>query len=172
MTGSTSPSGTPLVTPIDWNDLINVARHLLTPILPAAQPTPASVRRAVSTAYYAMFHALLSSNADALVGLPHDQTTLDAWLRVYRNTNHGPARSALKNNLSRFTPDVHRFASLFCDLQDERHNADYNPQASVMTAQTALNWTNRTEVAIRDFLNAGHGERALVATLTTIPGSR
>ena len=111
-----------------------------------------------------MFHAL--------VGPPHDQTTLDAWLRVYRNTNHGPARSALKNNLSRFTPDVHRFTSLFCDLQDERHNADYNPHASVMTAQTALNWTNQTEVAIRDFLNAGHGERALVATLTTIPGSR
>ena len=49
---------------------------------------------------------------------------------------------------------------------------DYNPQASLMTPNTALNWVNRTEAAINDFLNASPGERILVATLITIPGSR
>ena len=31
------------------------------------------LRRAVSTAYYAMFHALANSNANALIGAPHKQ---------------------------------------------------------------------------------------------------
>ena len=168
----TNSGATPLAVPIDWAALIDTARHLLTPIPPAAQPTPESIRRAISTAYYAMFHALLGSSADMLIGPPGDQATLDAWLHVYRNTNHRPAYNALKRNLQQFTPRVYRFADLFCQLQDERHNVDYNPQASLMTPNTALNWVNRTEVAINDFLNSRPGERILVATLITIPGSR
>lgn len=63
-------------------------------------------------------------------------------------------------------------AGLFCDLQNERHHADYNPHASMMSAQTALNLINQAEPVIKDFLNASPGERALVATLITVPGSR
>ena len=76
----TNSEAIPLAVPIDWAALIDTARHLLTPIPPAAQPTPESIRRAISTTYYAMFHALLSSSADVLIGPPSDQATLSAWL--------------------------------------------------------------------------------------------
>ena len=80
MTTSGATSGSPLATPVDWHDLIDTGRALLVPVPPATQPTPGAIRRAVSTAYYAMFHALVGSNADTLVGLPHDNVALDAWL--------------------------------------------------------------------------------------------
>ena len=43
---------------MDWIELIRVSR-----LLAAGQPSQEALRRAVSTAYYAMFHALTTSNA-------------------------------------------------------------------------------------------------------------
>ena len=70
MTAGNPAPQSPLVAPISWADLIGAARKLLNPTPPATGVTDAAIRRAVSTAYYAMFHALLASNANSLVG-PH-----------------------------------------------------------------------------------------------------
>lgn len=51
---------------IRWQDLIATSRSLTTPQPPATAPLEDSLRRAVSTAYYAMFHALAASNAECL----------------------------------------------------------------------------------------------------------
>ena len=59
------------------------------------------------------------------------------------------------------------FADLFCDLQNERHNAGYNPQAS-FTAQTAATWLNKAEAAITGFLQTSRSERAAIAILTLV----
>ncbi len=48
---------------MDWVELISASR-----LLAAGQPSQEALRRAVSTAYYAMFHALATSNADLIVG--------------------------------------------------------------------------------------------------------
>ena len=61
--------------PISWTELIAAGRATLIPLPPATQPTQAAIRRAISTAYYAAFHALTTSNADALIGPVHDQLT-------------------------------------------------------------------------------------------------
>jgi uncharacterized protein (UPF0332 family) len=37
-------------------------------LLASGQPSQEALRRAISTAYYAMFHALANSNADLVVG--------------------------------------------------------------------------------------------------------
>ena len=63
--------------PISWTDLIAAGRATLIPQPAATQPTQAAIRRAISTAYYAAFHALTTSNADALIGPVHDQLTAD-----------------------------------------------------------------------------------------------
>ena len=136
---------------------------------PATQPTQAAIRRAISTAYYAAFHALTTSNADALIGPVHDQLTADLWIRIYRSLNHGQAKSQLepevKRNQPRLSADTLNFVGLFCKLQDERHNADYNPRAN-STVQTANTWLDRVEAAITDFLMTSQSERAAVAILT------
>ena len=67
-TGANQPAFQPAV-PINWKDLIVAGRATLIPQPPATQPTPAAIRRAISTAYYAAFHALTASNADVLVGV-------------------------------------------------------------------------------------------------------
>lgn len=88
MTVSSAASGTLLATPIDWTDLIDSSRLLLVPVPPATQPTQTSNRRAISTAYYGMFHALLASNADTLIGSPQNTVDLAGWTQIYRNTQH------------------------------------------------------------------------------------
>ena len=154
-------------TPISWSELIVAGQANLAPQPPSNQPTPAAIRRAISTAYYAAFHALIASNADALIGPAQDQLTADAWLRICRGLNHNQARSQLQQNRASFSASVQVFADLFRDLQNERHNADYNPRA-VFTAQTASTWLNKAEAAIIDYLQAPQPERAAVAILTLV----
>ena len=165
-TGATHSTGHPAA-PIDWTELIAAGRAALTPQPPAVEPTPAAIRRAISTAYYAMFHALTASNADALIGPVHDQLAADAWIRIYRGLDHGYAKSQLQRNRTGLSADARIFADLFCDLQNERHNADYNPRAT-FTIQTATAWLNKAEAAIVDFLQTGLSERAAIAILTLI----
>lgn len=165
-TGATRPTIHPPA-PVNWTDLIATGRTTLIPQPPAAQPTLAAIRRAISAAYYAAFHALTASNADALIGSVHDQLTADAWIRIYRGLNHNHAKSQLQRNRTGFSADARVFADLFSDLQNERHNADYNPQAT-FTVQTATIWLNKAEAAITDFLQTSRSERAAIAILTLI----
>ena len=153
--------------PIDWRGLITAGRATLLPQPPATQPDPAAVRRAVSTAYYAAFHALTASNADTLIGTPTDQLTIEAWIRIYRRLDHGHAREQLRLTRHNFSAHARTFADLFLDLQNERHNADYNPLA-IFTPQTATTWLNNTEAAIFDFLQTTTTERAAIAVLTLV----
>ena len=69
---------------MDWEVLIVSSRALASPIPPDDQPKDEALRRAISTAYYAMFHALATSNADCIVGPPRDTMASHAWDRVYR----------------------------------------------------------------------------------------
>ena len=49
---------------INWYNLINAGRDLLNPQRNGNPPTDEHIRRAISSAYYALFHALATSNAD------------------------------------------------------------------------------------------------------------
>lgn len=165
-TGPTHPTDRPSA-PVNWTELIDAGRAVLIPQTPAIQPAPAAIRRAISTAYYAVFHALTASNADVLIGPVHNQLTADAWIRIYRGLDHGYAKSQLQRNRTGLSADAQKFADLFRDLQNERHNADYNPQAT-FTIHAATTWLNNAEAAIIDFLQTSQSERAAIAILTLI----
>ncbi len=165
-TGAVQPPFQPLM-PISWSELIVAGQANLAPQPPAAQPAPAAIRRVISTAYYAVFHALAASNADVLIGSAHDPLTADAWVRTYRGLNHNQARSQLQQNRTSFSANVRVFADLLRYLQNERHNADYNPQAT-FTAQTAATWLNKADIVITNFLQASQSERAAVAIFTLV----
>ena len=103
----TTPAAQP-PEPIDWRDLIATGRVTLIPQSPGTQPGAAALRRAVSTAYYAMFHALAASNADALMGTPNDELTTDAWVQIYRGLNHNQTRAQLQQNQARMSAKLPR----------------------------------------------------------------
>ena len=153
--------------PVDWRELIAAGRAALIAEAPATQPAPAAIRRAISTAYYAAFHALTTSNAEMLMGTVSDQLPVEAWIRIYRGLDHRQARTQLQQNRAALSVGARAFAELFYDLQIERHNADYNPLAT-FTAQTATNWLTKAEATIIDFLETSATERAAIAILTLI----
>jgi len=116
-------------------DLLEQARLLAQPGTGRGRPRQASLRRAVSTAYYAVFH-LLSADATAQAS-PAGPTGLRK--RVQRSLQHTTMKTAayaLQSNpphprilalISGAIPTpLLSVARGFVRLQDERHNADYD----------------------------------------------
>ena len=77
----TTPA-TPTPAPIEWANLIQAGRDLLSPQQAGRLPTHEHIRRAESNAYYAMFHSLAHSNATTLIGPPTNPTTTAPWSRI------------------------------------------------------------------------------------------
>lgn len=165
MTTAPTPASRQPLTAIDWQELIAAARASLAPASSGTGPSTEVVRRAVSTAYYAAFHALTASNADSLIRQPQNTLTRQAWTRTYKALDHRLAREQLQANRQDLAPQAQVFADVFRDLRNERYNADYNPQATV-TVQMAANWINRTEAAVRSYLQLSTDTRAAIAMLT------
>lgn len=104
------------------DDLITISERLLADGLASAKQ--ADIRRAISTAYYAVFHRLCELCADALVGKSHSP---DAYTSIYRSLDHGSVLQTLKQAKARGDVAA-RIIDDFAELQDARHWADYDPR--------------------------------------------
>jgi hypothetical protein len=82
-------------------------------------------RRAVSTAYYAVFHALAKSGASIL--LPSMDRNSEVYERVYRALDHGPLKAAfmIKGGPLKERENLQEIGNRVVRLQSERHRADY-----------------------------------------------
>lgn len=111
------------------DDLLSVADDLVP--TPGRKPRQSNLRRAVSTAYYAMFHCLAKCCADTLVGSRSADRSNPAWRQAYRALEHGFAKNSCKNQeiMKKFPQDIEDFANTFVSLQEKRHSADYDPFA-------------------------------------------
>ena len=115
------------------------------------RPTQARLRRAISTAYYAMFHFLAASAANLFVGRTRDP----AWHRVYRALEHGRARSACQAQaMQEFPAEVRSFAKAFVALQVERQQADYALDMEAYRKSDVLGYIASAEDAIGEFEQA------------------
>jgi len=120
----------------DPAELLNVARQLAGS---SPDANDAQLRRAVSTAYYAVFHKILRMAANRFAGEAQGQTA--AYRLLYRWFDHSrvnevcraidkPLMSkAFQQSLVRpaVSLQMRRFANAFCVLRDARHLADYDP---------------------------------------------
>jgi uncharacterized protein (UPF0332 family) len=93
-------------------------------------------RRAVSTAYYAVFHALAKSCAGAL--LPHARRGTEEYMRIYRALDHGPLRTAFTQAPSKDHPRLKKIGPIIIRLQNERHRADYLPPDSKLFPESEV----------------------------------
>ena len=128
-------------------DLMEVARALAES--GHAPPTQARLRRAVSTAYYAMFHCLAASAADLFIGTERGP----AWHRTYRALEHGRARSGCRQaqTMREFPAEIRDFADAFVVLQIERQQADYALDTAVYRKSDVLDYIVSAEQAINLF---------------------
>lgn len=155
---------------IEARKLLTIAKLLVGERRKGA-PNQASLRRAVSTAYYALFHALVGMATDQLVG-PSKRNT-PRYTTVYRAFQHrvmregceaidrptlgAKASRALGVNVVQ--PDLRQVASAFVTLQQRRHWADYAPTGT-LSRSDALDLVGQAELAIDQLKSAEAEQRA------------
>jgi uncharacterized protein (UPF0332 family) len=123
------------------------------------QPRQADIRRAISTAYYAVFHAALTAVADEFIGATRRGTP--AYGLAYRSIDHRwlrdlcedvkkptpPAKYTPYLPAKGIGPNVIAFATELVALQEKRHAADYDAvlrfrradaEAAIKSARAAL----------------------------------
>ena len=120
-------------------------------------------RRAVSTAYYAVFHALAKSCADCL--LPSSDRSTDAYSRVYRALEHGSLKAAFGKEPLRDHIVLRRIGDLVVPLQSERHRADYLPPIkNVFSQREAKKLVDQARQAVSAIEALGATDRRILAT--------
>ena len=107
------------------DDFLDIARRLA--LAAPRKPKQADLRRAISTAYYALFHAFARDAANLLVGGAGKELEA-AWAQTYRALDHGAAKKACAQvRVPEFPLPICAAAEVFVTLQQHRHDADYDP---------------------------------------------
>lgn len=146
------------------SELAKTARKLLGAA--RYKPSQADLRRTVSTAYYAAFHALAEMCADEIVGVSPARRALPEWRRVYRALNHGRSRTAL-DELRSATPRVdlglRGFCATLAKLHERRLEADYDPSPLQLRRAEVSLLIDEAETAIADLSRADGPQRRALA---------
>jgi len=122
-------------------------------------PTQTDLCRAISSAYYALFHEVARVSADLMVGAINSASI--PYVQFYRSLEHKHIRKLCETICSsgswapayvpymrtHRSPSIIGFATAFRTLYEKRHRADYDPsfvasdadvRAVISTAQSAL----------------------------------
>ena len=149
-------------------DLIATARRLLGKKR-LGSPRQSDLKRAISTAYYAMFHALCWNCANCLIGKTKSSRSKHAWRQAYRAIEHGFAKNQCrsKSTLAKFPKEIEDFANQFAALQEKRHQADYDP-FSRFTRNDVLTSIEAAETAIRKLQKSNVKDKRAFAAWTAM----
>lgn len=133
------------------DDLVDIAAELLQS--PSGRRKQAAFKRAVSTAYYALFHALAYNCVDSLLGWRmHADNYWDVVTPLYRLIDHGSAKKVflqVKNDPAS-SPELRRVGVAFTELQADRMLADYDPRPGLFGRGDALQRIEQARDAIQD----------------------
>lgn len=146
----------------------------------ARKPRQVDLRRSVSSAYYAVFHLVLTALADEFVG--KSLRSLPRYSLAYRSVDHGRLRAIcneigkpkLNPKFQAFCPSggmgqqMQIFADNVSRLQSLRHDADYNPVALISSVD-ALFAHYLADDAIMKFDSAPPESRKAFLTLLAFP---
>lgn len=141
------------------DDLLHQARRLAT--AEPKRPRQASLRRAISAAYYSLFHLLAESAVHRWIGGAQDREKLRSSLRrAFVHTTMGEAcREIVKQSGGKLKgalagaqvpQPIVRVAQAFVDLQQARHDADYD-LSHMFTRQEALDLIDLCDTAHDDW---------------------
>ena len=146
----------------------------------AGAPRQVDLRRAISAAYYGIFHAVLTAAADLIVGASKRQSPL--YGLVYRSIEHRsvrvlcedvgksqlPAKFGPYVPAAGFGPDIVALSEAFVELQKKRYAADYDPMIKVSRSDAALA-VSIAQAALARLAAADSEIRATFLTLLVFP---
>ena len=159
---STSPFQTP--SPLQPTALLDSAQDSLINTS-ASAPTRETIHRAISTAYYAVFHAINASNADITHGGPTNPTTAQARTSTYRQMRHNSAASRLNNHFFSLSPNARLLANSFIALKTAREAADYDPNR-ILTAGHANYWIQEARSGLNALQSMSVADRQTISNIT------
>lgn len=158
--------------------LFEQAEKLISP--PAGRPRQVDVRRAISAAYYAIFHATITAAIDQFIGVTNrDQSRYGL---AYRSVNHAWLRdlckelqkSTLSNRFKSyspvqgFDPNITEFAAVVVELQEKRHSADYDVMTRMNRSDAAVAIAT-ARAALNRFVTASEPQRSAFLSLLVFP---
>src|SRR5258708_3464572 len=156
----------------DPEHLFQEAVRLTGPFASENEPRQTDLRRAISAAYYGLFHFTLT----AATGLFFAARPSDEYAMAYRSVRHEWLR-ALCEQLQRkqlaktpphipetFFGDVVKFATTFAELQELRHRADYDPSFSIKAEEVKIRIAEARR-AVELFSGAEEKQRAVFLAL-------
>lgn len=112
-----------------------------------------------------MFHCLARTCADLLIGGPGSTKSKHAWVEVYRSLSHGAAKSACEDKkiISKFPSEIADFANKFVEMQQKRHDADYDPYAKLYKSDVIAD-IDVVDIVIKGLLAAPTKDRRALAS--------
>lgn len=139
-------------------DLLRQARHLATK--EPRRPTQASLRRGVSAAYYALFHLLVDEAAGRMI-VASRPALRNCLRRAFAHSNMNKvaqmfAKDDVNQKLSpglegnALQPKLINVAEAFVDLQQARHDADYN-MGQRFSRQDVVDLIDQADQAVADW---------------------
>lgn len=154
---------------MNWRYMMETARLLAGQAQPTApgRPRQEPLKRAVSTAYYAMFHALCRSNANSVTNRRAGPASQRAWDRTYRALDHRQAKNRLLQVRQDLPHNAQLFATTFSLLLTQREAADYNPHSKFSRIHT-INLIDIPEEATGQYMQLSPNQRRAIAALTLL----
>jgi hypothetical protein len=160
------------------NHLFEQANRLIT--IQVGPPRQVDIRRAISAAYYAMFHATITAAVDQFIGVTNRDES--RYGLVYRSVSHAWFRDLCKEvqkpTLSNkfkphapsngFDPNVTAFAKAVVELQEKRHAADYDVMIR-MNKSDAILAISTAKAALRRFNRANKAGRIAYLSVLLFP---
>ncbi len=141
------------------DDLLDIATRLAQ--LEQGRPRRTSLRRAISSAYYALFHALATLCANQLVGYLKDW---DFYVPIYRTLDHARAKEVFKRISGKHGAQIAFIGQTFTLLQERRHTADCDPSPFPFGRTETLDLIEQARQAIRRIDDLALDDRLYVAT--------
>ena len=146
----------------------------------AGAPRRVDLRRAISNAYYGVFHAVTAAAADAFVG--RGRRVGPQYSLAYRSIDHrylrqicDEVRRPTLRDRSKpygppqgFAPDMIAFVELLLELQQKRHAADYDPALRFSSSEARLSIGTARD-ALRHWRDVPDAERTVFVALLLFP---
>jgi hypothetical protein len=143
-------------------------------------PRQVDIRRAISAAYYATFHATITAAADQFIGVSNRDTS--RYGLVYRSVSHAWLRDlckevqkpTLSNKFKPHAPssgfgiDITAFAAAVVELREKRHAADYDVMIR-MNKSDAVLAISTAKAALRRFNKASKARRLAYLSVLLFP---
>jgi hypothetical protein len=160
------------------NHLFEQAGRLI--IIQAGPPRQVDIRRAISAAYYAAFHATITAAVDQFIGTTNRDTS--RYGLVYRSVSHSWLRDLCREvqkptpsnkfkpyaPSNGFGPNISPFAAAVAELQEKRHAADYDVMIR-MNKSDAVLAISTAKAALRRFNRANKARRLAFLSVLLFP---